>query len=123
MIIARAIGELEEKGLLNDRAFAKLWIGDRISLKPAGKGLIVRELRAKGIAEDMIEAAFAEYKDLFDEAELAGPLARRKIASLKGLDPERSKRKVFDFLSRRGFSQNTIWKVIKDNYDYGPTEE
>lgn len=123
IIIARAIDELESKGLLDDKTFAKLWIGDRISLKPAGKSLIVRELRAKGLEEKTIESAFAEYKDLFDEVELAGPLARRKIAGLKGLEPEKAKKKVFDFLTRRGFSCNTIWKVIKDNYDYGPTEE
>ncbi len=123
VIIARAIDELEGKGLLDDKAFAKLWIGDRISLKPAGKSLIVRELRAKGIEEKTIEAAFDGYKGIYDEAELAGPLARRKILGLKGLDPEKAKKKVFDFLSRKGFSYNTIWKVIKDNYDYGPTEE
>ncbi len=123
VIIARAIDELEGKGLLNDKAFARLWIGDRMSLKPAGKSLIVRELRAKGIGEDTIGSAFAEYRDLFDETELAGPLVRRKIAGLKGLEPEKAKKKLFDFLSRRGFSYNTIWKVIKDNYDYGPAEE
>jgi len=123
IVIARTIDEFEGKGLLDDKTFAKLWIGDRISLKPAGKSLIVRELRAKGIGENMIEAAFAEYKGVFDEAELAAPLARRKIAGLKGLEPEKAKKKLFDFLSRRGFSYNTIWKVIKDNYDYGPTEE
>jgi len=123
IIIARAIDELEGKGLLDDKTFAKLWIGDRISLKPAGKILILRELRAKGLEENTIESAFAEYEGLFDEAELAGPLARKKIAGLKGLEPEKAKKKIFDFLSRRGFSHNTIWKVIKDNYDYGPTEE
>jgi len=123
VIIAHAIDELESKGLLNDKTFARLWIGDRMSLKPAGKSLIVRELRAKGIGEDTIESAFAEYRDLFDESELAGPLARRKISGLKGLEPEKAKKKLFDFLNRRGFSYNTIWKVIKDNYDYGPTEE
>ncbi|MFA5148930.1 MAG: regulatory protein RecX [Candidatus Omnitrophota bacterium] len=123
IIIARAIDELEAKKLLDDRIFAKLWIGDRISLKPSGKSLIVRELRAKGLDEETISAAFAEYEGLFDEAEIAGPLIRRKIAGLKGLDPERAKKRIFDFLSRRGFSANTIWKLIKENYDYGPAEE
>jgi regulatory protein len=123
IMIARAIDELEVKGLLNDKTFAKLWIGDRISLKPSGKSLIVRELRAKGLDEKTIDGAFASHEGLFDEIELAGSLVRRKIAKLKELDPERAKKRISDFLSRRGFSSNTIWKVIKDNYDYGPTEE
>jgi SOS response regulatory protein OraA/RecX len=40
IIIAATIDSLKTKGMLDDLAFAKLWIGDRISLKPAGKSLI-----------------------------------------------------------------------------------
>jgi len=123
IIIAGTIDGLKSKGMLDDLAFAKLWIGDRISLKPAGKSLIAAELRAKGIDDATIDEAFAGYKDSFDEYELALPLARKKIRTIRGADPEKAKRKVFDFLVRRGFSRNTIWKVIKDNYDYGPTED
>lgn len=122
-IIARTIDELKDVRMLDDKVFARLWIGDRISLKPAGRSLIVRELKAKGLDDKSIESAFEEYKGSFDEYEIAAPLARRKAERLKGLGAEKSKKKLFDFLNRRGFSYNTIWKVIKDNYDYGPTEE
>jgi regulatory protein len=123
IIIAATIDSLKTKGMLDDLAFAKLWIGDRISLKPAGKSLIAGELRSKGIDDATIDEAFGGYEGLYDEYELALPLARKKIRTIRGVEPEKAKRKVFDFLLRRGFSRNTIWKVIKDNYDYGPTEE
>lgn len=122
-IIAQAIDELKEKKFLDDKVFARLWIGDRMSLKPAGKNLIVRELRAKGVDEESIDAAFREYEGVFDEYEMALPLAQRKLRQFKGLGEEKAKKKLLDFLGRRGFSYNTIWKIIKENYDYGPAEE
>lgn len=122
-IIARAIDELKEKNFLDDKVFAKLWIGDRMSLKPSGKNLIVRELKSKGLDDESIDAAFREYEGVFDEYEMALPLARRKLQQLKGAGEEKAKKKLLDFLSRRGFSYNTIWKIIKENYDYGPVEE
>ena len=123
LIIARVIDELKEKNLLNDKVFAKLWIGSRMSLKPSGKNLIERELKSKGIDDESINTAFNEYEGAFDEYEMASSLARRKLERRKGIEGERAKKKLLDFLSRRGFSYNTIWKIIKENYDYGPAEE
>ena len=121
--IAQAIDELKEKNFLDDKVFARLWIGDRMSLKPSGKNLIVRELKSKGVDDESINAAFNEYEGVFDEYEIARPLARKKLEQMKGVGEERAKKKLLDFLSRRGFSYNTIWKIIKENYDYGPAEE
>ena len=122
-IIAQAIDELKEKRLLDDRMFAKLWIGDRMNIKPTGRNLITRELKAKGVDDETISGAFGEFGGLFDEYEIAMPLVRGKMAHMKGIEKEKAKKKLLDFLGRRGFSYNTIWKIIKENYDYGPTEE
>lgn len=115
-IIAEAIEELKEKNLLDDRAFAKLWIGERASLKPAGRALIVRELKSKGLSDETIDAAFGKYEGSFDEYEIAKPLAARRLGYLKGLEEEKAKKKLFDFLNRRGFSYNTIWRIIKESF-------
>ncbi len=123
LVIARVIDELEEKKLLDDRVFCRLWIGDRMNIKPAGRSLITRELKAKGVDDGTIAAAFGELEGSFDEYEIAMPLVRGKIAHMKGMDREKAKKKLLDFLGRRGFSYNTIWKIIKENYDYGPAEE
>jgi len=113
-IIARVIDELQEKNFLDDKAFAKLWIGDRITLKPTGKSLVVRELRSKGVADAVIDEAFDEFHGAYDEYEIAYPLARRKAERLKDAGEEKAKKKLSDFLSRRGFSYNTIWRILKE---------
>lgn len=115
-IIARVIDELEDKKLLDDRIFAKLWIGDRITLKPSGKSLLVRELKSKGVSDAVIEEAFERLGGTYDEYEIVSPLARKKAALLKGIDEEKAKKRLLDFLSRRGFSYNTIWRVLKEIY-------
>lgn len=116
-IIARVIDELEDKKLLDDRIFAKLWIGDRITLKPSGKSLLVRELKSKGVSDTVIEEAFASFDGDYDEYETAFLLARKKAALLKGIDEEKAKKRMLDFLSRRGFSYDTIWKILKELYN------
>lgn len=121
-IIARVIDELEEKKFLDDRAFAKLWIGDRITLKPTGKSLLVRELKSKGVADAVIEEAFDEFRGAYDEYEIANPLALRKAERLKGIDEEKAKKRLLDFLSRRGFSYNTIWRILKEIYNTAEIE-
>lgn len=121
-IIARVIDELEEKKFLDDRAFTKLWIGDRITLKPTGKSLLVRELKSKGVADAVIEEAFDEFRGAYDEYEIANPLALRKAERLKGIDEEKAKKRLLDFLSRRGFSYNTIWRILKEIYNTAEIE-
>lgn len=115
-IIARVVDELEENKLLDDRAFAKLWIGDRINLKPSGRSLLVRELKAKGIDDAIIEGAFNEFHGAYDEYGIARPLALKKAEHLKGIDKETAKKRLMDFLGRRGFSYNTIWRILKEIY-------
>lgn len=122
-IAARVIDELKENKLLDDKAFARLWIGERMSLKPAGKSLIERELKSKGVREDAISSAFGELEGDFDEYRMAMPLALKKLERIKGVGEEKAKKKLLDLLSRRGFSYNTIWKIIKEIYKNIEIEE
>ncbi len=121
-IIARVVDELEENKLLDDRAFAKLWIGDRINLKPSGRSLLVRELKSKGVDDAVIEGAFNEFRGAYDEYGIARPLALKKAERLKGIDKEIAKKRLMDFLSRRGFSYNTIWRILKEIYNTADIE-
>ena len=73
-MIAQVIDYLKEKKLLDDRIFSRLWIGDRMNIKPSGRNLITRELKAKGVDDETINAAFAEFEGSFDEYEIAMPL-------------------------------------------------
>ncbi|MFH1778618.1 MAG: regulatory protein RecX [Candidatus Omnitrophota bacterium] len=115
-IIAQVIKDLEEKKFLDDKAFAKLWIGDRITLRPSGKNLIIKELKSKGVSEKIIDEALDEFKGAYDEYEIAKVLALKRAERFKGLEEEKAVKRLFDFLSRRGFLYNTIWRILKEIY-------
>jgi len=40
-------------------------------------------------------------------------LARRRAGRYQGVEPNKVKKRVFDFLARRGFSLDVITKAIK----------
>lgn len=121
-IIAQVIKELEEKKFLDDKTFARLWVGDRITLKPSGRNLLVKELKSKGVSEKIIDEVLDEFKDTYNEHELAKALALKRIERLKGIEEDKAVKRLFDFLSRRGFSYNTIWRIIKEIYNYDYTD-
>lgn len=100
----------EEKGYLDDAAFARQWVQERFSNKPRGIYAIRYELQQKGIAKETIQAATAALNH-DDEWQAALQLAVKKV---KGkdlpLDPK-EEQKILGFLMRKGFGQSTVMKI------------
>lgn len=102
----------EEAGLLDDAAFAKLWIADRLAHRPCGASLLRRELRERGIPPEAIEEALAQAG--LDEEGLARELAEERSARYRDLPPEERQEKLLAFLSRRGFPAPLCARVIRE---------
>jgi regulatory protein len=106
-IIKKTIDFLEDNKYINDREFTVNWIRYKMENRPLGRASLEYELRKKGISTDLIEESLCEiYGDEFDEYEIAVKMAERKLVSLK------DKRKLFGYLQRKGFSYDTIERVI-----------
>ena len=113
---------LEEEGLIDDHAFASAYVRSRIRLKPRGRFRLTQELRQKGvsaeIAEEAIDQTFSNEET--SEGALARAAARRwldrqgstPIESLADAERceerERARRRLHNFLSRRGFAPDVI---------------
>ena len=129
----RSIGELKEKlrlkgfskdeieitvldltasGLLDDRAFTKSWIRYRLA-RPFGFRRIIGELKDKGIDPQTIEQAIAEVKSGVNAEEVVADLAQRRWQRLPDIDPGKKKKRVLDFLLRRGFDASTVFGVLQ----------
>ena len=98
--------------LLDDRAFSASWIRYRLA-RPFGFRRIITELRAKGIAEDIIVQSVALAKGDYNEQETIEDVASRRLERLGGIEPLKRKKRVSDYLLRRGFSMDAVIKVIK----------
>ena len=110
--IETTVIDLLASGLLDDRAFTKSWINYRLA-RPFGFRRIIQELRAKGVDQEIIEQAVAEVQSSYNPEEVARQLAQRRWQRLPAIDPGKKKKKVLDFLLRRGFDADVSMKVLK----------
>ncbi len=103
------IDSFEERGYLNDRDHALLYI-EELKRKRFGKGEALRRLTIKGFpkaeSEKLLKAFFLENDEI---ANIRYHLGKKKF----NLDDVKEIKKAFDFLSRKGFSWDRIREVLK----------
>jgi SOS response regulatory protein OraA/RecX len=109
-VINQVLARLHELNYLDDEAFARDYIHDRINFKPRGKFLLKRELKLKGIPPEIAEIAIETAK--IDEAALAAECLKKHSRKLENLDPKKRRERAFRLLGSRGFDLDTIYKTI-----------
>ncbi len=115
-IVEPVIQDLLRVGLLNDRQFASAYVQTRMTQKPMSKQLLRRELSAKGISNDMAEQAIEKEYGTRSETEVALGLVQKKIEQYRSgqIESVKIRKKISDFLVRRGFSWDVIVEVIRE---------
>ncbi len=82
-----------------------------------GRARIERELKARGFAPETIAAALAEEGGREREDEALRRVFQRLWKARSHLAPPLRRRKVFDALTRRGFSAERISDIIKGGHE------
>ncbi len=103
------IKRLREKGLVDDDAFAQMWVENRQTFRPRSAWALKQELRKKGIPDHAIQTAL----DDFDDDDAAYQAASKAAGKLSDLSWELFRRRLSDYLRRRGFRYSTISPVVK----------
>jgi regulatory protein len=109
--VEAVLGKLVEQGYLNDAEFARYWVDSRAQFRPKGPRALRQELRQHGLENAEIDTALMG----LNSAEGAYVAARQRAARLAGLaksDPAAFRRKLSDFLARRGFDFEIIRDVV-----------
>jgi len=112
--VQAVVEEMRRTGLVGDARFAR-YAATQAAAKPVGRRLILNRLRGKGIAPEMAEEAVQAATQGKDELERAREAAGRRVAALQGLSRQAAGRRLFGYLSRRGFSSDVIWKVVRES--------
>lgn len=112
-IISQTLAFLEDKSFINDNEFTRLWIESRLK-RPLGLRRIRQELSLKGIDKQIIDRQIEEIKKNYSEEGLVIKIAREKFNRLKGIEPQKAKRRIYAYLLRRGFSPEVIIDVINN---------
>lgn len=107
-VIETTLERLRQDGLANDGKFARIWVENRSIFRPRSRRLMAMELKQKGIDE---EAASAALEQIDDDA-MAYDAAQKRAARFKDLEWIEFRKKLSDFLARRGFSYSVAAPVI-----------
>ena len=113
--------ELQSAGLVNDLAFAQAFVRDRLKRKPTGAALLRSQLLAKGMSSAQTDAVLANLITPQGQQAAALQAAKRKIQAMRNsrkiTDDEKQRKRLLDFLLRRGFSFELAQKTIRTTMD------
>jgi regulatory protein len=104
---AVVLERLTRAGLVNDREFAQFWVENRAAHRPRGRRALRAELRQKGIATEVVEAAVSDV----DEDAAALTVAEARARRLSDLDRQAFRQRLYGYLQRRGFSYDVCRRV------------
>jgi len=107
--VDKVLKALEERGLIDDRAFAQYWKDNRVRFKPKSARLIRLELKQVGISPELAGAV----TELLDEESLAYDAAVRKARVLRSCSEEEFSKRLYNHLQRRGFADAVIRSVLR----------
>ena len=116
--IEGVLERLRELGYVNDADFAAAVIRARTQRRARGRRLVAKELRAKGVGEDVAESVLnACYGD---ELAVARPVAERQARRLQGRGFAEFRQRLGAFLVRRGFEHATAESLVTELWEtYG----
>ncbi|MDP2654536.1 MAG: regulatory protein RecX [Candidatus Omnitrophota bacterium] len=109
-VIQTTVEYFKKARFLDDAVFTRAWINSRLN-KPFGAQRIRFELRQKGVDEAIIRELLAVSEE--EELDSVLGLAQRRWKKYKGIDPQKAKRRLFEFLARRGFRPAVIQKALR----------
>jgi regulatory protein len=106
--IGKTIARLKELGLVDDAAFARFWIENRESFSPRSRRLTKLELQRKGLDISVIEQVVSEV----DDSDSAYRAALSKARRLPTSDYQVFRRRLGQYLGRRGFDYEVIKETV-----------
>jgi regulatory protein len=118
-IVNECLAYLKQHGLVDDLAFARYWAENRTTFSPRSQRMVQLELKQKGVTADLADEASGEVDD-----DISAYMAGAKRASrLCVSDYEEFRRRLGDYLRRRGFGYDVISRSVKKLWDESAHKE
>lgn len=108
------VERLVELDLLDDVAFARLWVENRQAFRPRGAHVLRHELHRKGITRAIIDATLDDPELIEDASEQATRLAHNVLPRYATIsDRTIFFRRLGGYLQRRGFGYDVIQPIME----------
>lgn len=117
--IEATLEKLRASNLANDPEFARVWVENRNTFRPRSRRAVTMELRQKGLDDETVQAAVSN----MDEDALAYESALKRANRLKGQEWGEFRKKLSEYLARRGFPYSVIAPVVTRIWNEAHAEE
>jgi regulatory protein len=104
--------KLIEENYLNEERFAIQYAGGKFRMKQWGRQKIKYALKEKGVSEYCIKVALKQVDEEYDQ--VLSSLANKKYQSLKSEQYLVRKKKTIDYLLRKGYEANVVYKIVAE---------
>jgi regulatory protein len=118
-VIETTLEKLREGRLANDTEFARVWVENRNTFRPRSRRALTMELRQKGLDDETVQAAVAGV----DEEALAYESALKRASRIHRLEWGEFRKKLSEYLARRGFPYSVIAPVVTRVWNEAHAEE
>ncbi len=112
--IDQALGDLERAGYIDDEQYARDRIEMLLRNSRRGAVALVHALMGDGLPEDLARRIVAERLEGEDSGQWALEVARERAGSLRGLDGETARRRLYGYLRRRGFEHGEALRAVDE---------
>ncbi|MDQ1537453.1 MAG: regulatory protein [Actinomycetota bacterium] len=112
-VAATVLDRMTEVGLVDDEAYAQMLVRSQQAGRGLAKGGLARQLRTKGIEDDVAAEALASISDA-DEWDRARALVDKKLRAMHGLGLVVQTRRLAGMLARKGYSSSVSFAVIRE---------
>lgn len=112
--VEELISELITTNFLNEERFAMAYVSGKFNIKKWGKVKIKQGLKLKRIPDKMITRALNSI-DYDDYLKAVLYIAEKKAKLITEKDPYKRKHKLVAYLLGKGFENDVILSVLKDN--------
>jgi regulatory protein len=104
---------LLEHDFLNEERFSKSFARGKFNIKKWGKQRIIRELKIRDISDYNIKTALREIdEDVYNKTIVE--IAEKRNKLINEPDVYKRKKKLTDYLIRKGYEYDLIFKTLKD---------
>lgn len=118
-VIEKTMERLKHANLAGDGDFARAWVENRSTFRPRSRRALASELVQKGLDPETIERSLSG----LDDKKLAYEAALKKAGRYQSLEWLQFRRKLGDFLARRGFSYSLAAAVVKQVWEESHSPE
>lgn len=111
-VAGSVLDRLEQVGLINDEAYAQLYVAAKHRDRGLGRSALRTELRRKGVPEEAAAEALASI-DAEAESERAYALVEKRVGSAMAAGPIAARRRLMALLARRGYGSSVAVAAVE----------